>query len=262
MHSRTQPHQQHQQQQPTAGTSGSQVAATAAAATPAAAAADAAEGPAPELADEVSVEQLIVGVMLFTPLLGLLPTTVAWYLSAACLYACLHLLRLLLVAVGSWMQLRPLHVCADRWRQPQRFPGQLMLLPLLPTSSRAGAAAAVAAMQAVQGPNAAAGVGDGVAGDDDGVGDGGGSGGQQVPVSHYQLFYEPLSYSDVLAQSIAQQQGLLWYACQGGGSSSRVAAGQGGGGAGGVGWVVGWVAGVAVGRVWGLHLLSTHWQLL
>jgi hypothetical protein len=118
-------------------------------------------------------------------------------------------------------------------------------------------------MQAEQGANA-------VADGDSGVGGASGGGGcgcveQQVAVSHYQLFYEPLSYSDVLAQSIAQQQGLLWYACQGGrssssSSSSGVVAGQGGGG--GVGWVVGWVAGVAVGRVWGLHLLSTRWQLL
>jgi hypothetical protein len=200
------------------------------------------------------VEQLIVGVLLFTPLLGLLPTTAAWYLSATCLYAAVHLLRLLLVAAGSWMQLRPLHVCGDRWRQPQRFPGQLMLLPLVPASSKAGAAAG-AAMHTDQGPNAAAAV-------DGGGVSGGVSGGeqQQVPVSHYQLFYEPLSYSDVLAQSIAQQQGLLWYACQGAGSSSRVVAGQGGVVV--VGWVVGWVAGVAVGRVWGLHLLSTRWQLL
>lgn len=244
------------------------------------AAAAAGAGDSSEPADEVSVEQLIVGVLLFTPLLGLFPTTLAWYLSVCCLYGVLHVLRLTLVAVGSWMQLRPLHVLAARWRRPQLFPGQLMVLPLAPTAHTpaagpvGGAGGSVGAgsrgKQFVP-SDAAAQVTDSAA-----VGPSSSSQGRQQPrsstaehtagalqVGHYRIFYEPLSYWEVLLQSVAQQQGLLWYACQGvqqgpaqgasAGSSSSSSSGS---------WLTAWLKSVAAGRVWGLRLLSTSWRRL
>jgi hypothetical protein len=72
-------------------------------------------------------------------------------------------------------------------------------------------------------------------------------------VSTYHVFYEPCGYWEVLVQSITQQQGLLWYACQGPGSivgGPRWA------------WVRRWGMDVAVGRVWGLRMLSSRWRQL
>jgi len=228
----------------------------------------------PDPGDEVSVEQLIVGVLLFTPLLGLLPTTVAWYLSVAWLYGLLHGLRLLLVAVGSWMQLRPLHVLAARWSTPQLFPGQLMVLPLAPPA--AGAAGAAGAAAASTGPEeashqAAAGTyrSTGRAASSSsrgaqvlkGTGEEGGTvpgPGVDVAVAYYHVFYEPLGYWDVLVQSTAQQQGLLWHVCQGGdggGEGSSAAGGR-------ASWVVAWLKDIALGHPWGLRMMSTRWRLL
>jgi hypothetical protein len=217
------------------------------------------------------VEQLIVGVLLFTPLLGLLPTTTAWYLSACALHAGLSCLRLLLLGVGSWLQLRPLHVLAARWRQPLLFPGQLMLLPCSPVGAPFTTATSF--------DTAAAGTANIAAGE--AGGDGGGatakatssssekrsattsssrhkqedgagpasSAGVGLAVSAYHVFYEPCGYWEVLVQSIAQQQGLLWCACQGPSSSAGGSSWS---------WVWGWVKDVAVGRVWGLRMLSSQ----
>jgi hypothetical protein len=209
----------------------------------------------------VSVEQLIVGVLLFTPLLGLFPTTLAWYLSVCCLYGVLHLLRLALVAVGSWMQLRPLHVLAARWRRPQLFPGQLTVLPMVPAGhTPAGGAVGGAGSRVRQSllSDAAA------------QGNSSSSRGSQQPrsstaepgalqVAHYRIFFEPLSYWEVLVQSVAQQQGLLWYACQG--VQQGASAGSSGSSSSGS-WLTAWLKSVAAGRVWGLRLLSTSWRRL
>lgn len=222
--------------------------------------------------DEVSVEQLIVGVLLFTPLLGLLPTTAAWYLSACALHACLTCLRLLLLGVGSWLQLRPLHVLAARWRQPLLFPQQLMLLPCSPagaptinaTSCQTSAAAVPAADDAGGGGGGARcnissssrrkldSASSSKHEHQDGASPGSNAS-AHLAVSTYHVFYEPCGYWEVLVQSITQQQGLLWYACQGPGSivgGSRWA------------WVRRWVMDVAVGRVWGLRMLSSRWRQL
>lgn len=233
--------------------------------TPAAAGA----GDSLEPGDEVSVEQLIVGVLLFTPLLGLFPTTLAWYLSVCCLYGALHVLRLALVAVGSWMQLRPLHVLAARWRSPQLFPGQLMVLPLAPARSPAGAGSSAGAgsrgrqLLACDAAQATSSAGAPRSSNSS-------RRGSQHPrstaeprrlqqVGHSRIFWEPLSYWEVLLQSVAQQQGLLWYACQGlqqgpaQGSAFSSSSSS---------WLVAWLKSVAAGRVWGLRLLSTRWRRL
>jgi hypothetical protein len=261
-----------QQQQPAAATTtpASQQAPAAAAAAAAAGSGSSGDREADsdlEPGDEVSVEQLIVGVLLFTPLLGLLPTTVAWYLSVCWLYGVLHVLRLLLVAVGSWMQLRPLHVLAARWKRPQLFPGQLMVLPLTPAVSGTVAAACGTVSAAVGSSNQQAAV-------DSHAGSSSSSSWQRagsnrkpaqdsrqaeeqedIGVSYYRVYYEPMGYWDVLGQSIAQQQGLLWYVCQGVDSADRRAAG-------GVPWLVRGMKDVASGQMWGLRMLSTQWRLL
>lgn len=77
------------------------------------------------------MEQLIVGVLLFTPLLGLFPTTVAWYISACCYYGLLLLTRQLLAGLAALLQLRSLSVLGRRWAHPQLFPGALLVRPLL-----------------------------------------------------------------------------------------------------------------------------------
>jgi hypothetical protein len=268
--------QQQQQQQEGAGEAAGSSTASSAAGTSTAEAA--AAGPR----DEVSVDQLIVGVLLFTPLLGLLPTTAAWYLSVCALYGGLHTLRLLLVGVGSWMQLRPLHVLAARWSRPQLFPGQLMVRPLRLAPATAGASPAVA-VAAAAAAAAAAEVADEVGAAPGSVrqrrtraGAAAGKAAHQqqqqqqqhrrrqqqehAPVSYFSVSYEPLGYMEVLAQSVRQQQGLLWFVCQGGRPS-------GDGSSGGapnssstlVGSVLSWLGAVVAGRTWGLRVLSTHW---
>lgn len=120
-----------QQTAAAAGVTAANSRGTVATASPSAAAVEAeAAGAAvqpPPASDEVSVEQLIVGVLLFTPLLGLFPTTVAWYLSMCCLHGALLLLRLLLVGLGRLLRLQALHLLLGRWTEPRRFPGQLMV---------------------------------------------------------------------------------------------------------------------------------------
>jgi hypothetical protein len=226
------------------------------------------------------VEQLIVGVLLFTPLLGLLPTTTAWYISACALHACLACLRLLLLGVGSWLQLRPLHVLAARWRQPLLFPGQLMLLPCslvgaTPTTvTTVTSESAASASAATMDPAAAdaGGGGGGASVKTSSIGrrrgpdtagssrheqqDGAGptnSADAGLAVSAFHVFYEPSGYWEVLVQSIAQQQGLLWHACQGPSSSSGESSWL---------WVRRFVSDLAVGKVWGLRLLSSQWRQL
>lgn len=230
--------------------------------------------------DEVSVEQLIVGVLLFTPLLGLFPTSVAWYISVCGLYGVLHVLRLLLVAVGSWMQLRPLHVLAARWRNPQLFPGQLMVLPLTPDSTArtiVGTAVSTAAAVSAEDEDRSILTNDNMAhgssrgGRRQQMGRSGSrhnaqrhvkDGSKDLQVAHYRIFYEPLGYWDVLVHSIAQQQGLLWYVCQGVDSSSAERSRAGADFAVVGVWLFSWVKDVAAGHMWGLRMLSTKWRLL
>jgi hypothetical protein len=99
----------------------------------------------------VSVEQLIVGVLLFTPLLGLFPTAVAWYLSVCCCHAALLLARLLCVGLGRLLRLRLLQLLLIRWSEPQLFPGQLMVQLLTPlrsnSSIRSGGCQALEVLQ-------------------------------------------------------------------------------------------------------------------
>ena len=86
---------------------------------------------------EVTLEHVIVGVLLFTPLLALLPTTLAWYLLAAALHApALAARRALALAAGAAAR-NPAWALLRRAARPAACPGALCLEILQP----AGAAA-------------------------------------------------------------------------------------------------------------------------
>lgn len=167
--------------------------------------------------DEVSVEQLIVGVLLFTPLLGLMPTTTVWYLSACCCHGVVVLLRLLLVRLSVLLRMQGLKVLVRRWWRPQDFPGHLAV-ELLDAQSevecagglRARAEADKAATVAARGAAEAA--GSSVESRPAMQLPGSSSSnlrGQQAMLSYYHVFYEPLSYSHILMQSIHESAALL-----------------------------------------------------
>jgi hypothetical protein len=155
------------------------------------------------------VEQLIVGVLLFTPLLGLLPTAAAWHLSVCCCHGALLLLRVLLIGLGRLLRLRALQLLLSRWSEPQRFPGQLMVQPLglmcssSSSSSRRGdgmySSAFLSGGQGEMAAGRSAGAAAAAAGEGDAQ--------QQdaaLPV-YYQLYSDPLSYANVLKSFLAQQ---------------------------------------------------------
>ena len=71
------------------------------------------------------MEQLIVGVLLFTPLLALLPTTVIWYFYATLLYGMLGAVRYIITLTSRTLECNPLYLMARRAATPTLFPGEL-----------------------------------------------------------------------------------------------------------------------------------------
>jgi len=99
----------------------------------AAAAAGAAEGkrgladrvPSPRIrstADGLVLEQLIVGVLLFTPLLFLLPTTLIFFIAISLLRGGLNLIMGTIHAVRVGLRLAPVYALVLRLWQPAAFP--------------------------------------------------------------------------------------------------------------------------------------------
>lgn len=99
----------------------------------AAAAAGAAEGkrgiadrvPSPRIrstADGLVLEQLIVGVLLFTPLLFLLPTTLIFFIAISLLRGGLDLVMGTIHAVRVGLRLAPVYALVLRLWQPDAFP--------------------------------------------------------------------------------------------------------------------------------------------
>jgi hypothetical protein len=82
-------------------------------------------GDAGEGAQEVTAEHVIVGVLLFTPLLALLPTTLAWYLLAALLHWGLAAARAALLASAALATGNPVCALARRALRPAAYPGGL-----------------------------------------------------------------------------------------------------------------------------------------
>jgi hypothetical protein len=72
---------------------------------------------------EVVVEPLIVGVLLFVPLLALLPTTAAWHLAVTCSHMAAVALRMLLLLAASLLRHNPLLLLVWRLVHPMAFPG-------------------------------------------------------------------------------------------------------------------------------------------
>lgn len=81
------------------------------------------------------VEQLIVGVLLFTPLLGLLPTSAAWYFSVTVLHAVLAGTRTALCCVAVGLRSTAVPALLERWVRPDAFPGELTVWPLAPAAA-------------------------------------------------------------------------------------------------------------------------------
>lgn len=73
--------------------------------------------------EEVTAEHVIVGVLLFTPLLALLPTTAAWYLFACCLHFGPAAARGVLAAAGTLAARNPACALARRALRPAAYPG-------------------------------------------------------------------------------------------------------------------------------------------
>ena len=73
--------------------------------------------------DEVTAEHVIVGVLLFTPLLALLPTTAVWYLFACCLHFVPAAARGTLLAAAALAARNPACALLRRLLQPAAYPG-------------------------------------------------------------------------------------------------------------------------------------------
>ncbi len=71
---------------------------------------------------DYSVEQLVVGSLMFTPLLLLLPTTSVFYTFFTLIYSVLSIIRLCLQYIILILQSFPYSQVALRLFQPQRFP--------------------------------------------------------------------------------------------------------------------------------------------
>ncbi len=76
---------------------------------------------------EVTAEHVIVGVLLFTPLLALLPTTAAWYLLAALLHWAPAALRRALLGAAVLAARNPACAAARRALRPAAYPGERAL---------------------------------------------------------------------------------------------------------------------------------------
>lgn len=69
------------------------------------------------------MEQLIVGVLLFVPLLALLPTTATWHLSLSLAQLAVAGLRWGLLLAAALLRHNPLALLACRALLPAAFPG-------------------------------------------------------------------------------------------------------------------------------------------
>ncbi|KAG2435169.1 hypothetical protein HXX76_007253 [Chlamydomonas incerta] len=93
--------------------------------------------PDPGARDEVVVEPLIVGVLLFVPLLALLPSVAAWHLLVASAAAVAAAARAALAAAAGLLRLNPVVMLGWRLARPLDFAGSdvfLQHMPLHPTS--------------------------------------------------------------------------------------------------------------------------------
>jgi hypothetical protein len=78
--------------------------------------------------EEVTAEHVIVGVLLFTPLLALLPTTAAWYLLGSCLYLVPAAVCTVLRAGAALAERNLLCALVRRLLRPSAYPGERLAL--------------------------------------------------------------------------------------------------------------------------------------
>lgn len=76
-------------------------------------------------ADEVVMEHLIVGVLLFTPLLALLPTTMVFYASLLAVYLVTAALQSCLVVLCEAIAVDHIYFASLRFLRPGLLPGML-----------------------------------------------------------------------------------------------------------------------------------------
>ena len=74
---------------------------------------------------ELTLEAVIVGVLLFTPLLLLLPTGLVFYALLAGLHLAAALVRSVLAACALLAVRSPIAAMAVRWARPGLFPGKI-----------------------------------------------------------------------------------------------------------------------------------------
>lgn len=79
--------------------------------------------PTPTQNEEVVVEQLIVGVLLFVPLVALLPTTLAWVALATAMHVAGFLARCVLLWASQSLAVNLPVLLLWRMLQPTSFPG-------------------------------------------------------------------------------------------------------------------------------------------
>ena len=75
---------------------------------------------------ELTLEAVIVGVLLFTPLLLLLPTGLVFYALLAGLHLAAALVRSALAACALLAVRSPVAAIAVRWARPGLFPGETL----------------------------------------------------------------------------------------------------------------------------------------
>ena len=78
------------------------------------------------------LEQLIVGVLLFTPLLLLLPTTLVFFSFASLLYWGFLCVRIAIVASAAVLRANPTYSVVHRLLCPAAYPSGIWLEALLP----------------------------------------------------------------------------------------------------------------------------------
>jgi hypothetical protein len=76
------------------------------------------------------LEATVVGVLALTPLMLLLPTTLAFYLSYLALHTLTVAARAAMVLASAALQYPPLHLVALRLVHPHAFPGGVVVTPV------------------------------------------------------------------------------------------------------------------------------------
>lgn len=84
------------------------------------------------------LEATTAGVLALTPVMLLLPTTLAFYLSYLALHALTISVRAAMVLASAALQYPPLQLLAIKLAHPHAFPGGVAVVPVVPEAGRGG----------------------------------------------------------------------------------------------------------------------------